>query len=77
MNPWKWLVRAWRWKVEIRPIQNLLFYGVLYGLAVWLPYGGVTGARSLLLVLTTICVAVPVAIFGWAWWQRRKTRRAP
>jgi hypothetical protein len=70
------IIRAWRWKVEIRPLENLLFYGALYAIAVWLPDGVVGPARSVLLVVITMLVTVLVALFTSAWRQRRKRRKA-
>ena len=70
----RWIVRAWRWRVEVAPVQILLVYGCLYAVTAWLPYGAIDAVRVVLLLVIAVGTAVVVALFASAWRQRRKAK---
>ena len=67
-----WLLRAWRWRVEVRPVPDLLLYAAIVAAITWLPLGGVRSVQRAVLVLIAVCVVVAVAAFVSAWRQVRR-----
>lgn len=67
-----WLLRAWRWRVEVRPVPDLLLYAAIVAAITWLPLGAIRSVQRALLILVAMGVVVAVAAFVSAWRQVRR-----
>lgn len=70
----RWIVRAWRWRVEVRPLPLLLGFACWYALGRWLTPGRIDTIQTVLNIVIAVCAVVIVAVVASASRQRRKVR---
>lgn len=62
----RWLVRAWRCRVEVRPVPNLLFYAAGGAASMWVSDGVLRAVQTGLFVVIVGGAVVALAAFASA-----------
>lgn len=70
-----WIMRAWRWRVEVRPVRILVAFTCWYGLAQLLTPDRLGVITTVLHIILGVCAAVMVLLFVSIRWDHRRARQ--